>query len=414
MTNVRIYHHFDADGYGSAAIIGHLYMDIHKYDIEFIVSSHYVRMNFDKIKEDDIVYMVDFCPSDESDLANIDNLLRKYPKLRLIFLDHHKSTGKILKEHPLLAQKVEEYGAWFNSEDYEVSGIALSYFACDPKLTENMNEPIVIPRTDNPLLLHQQLNSLYRESSHNSFEVKKKLKFMKECIKPSWIRYVDDNDLYLKIYPTTHAFVRGLSYNGFTYNFISQSNPDSYICLMRAMSSEDDGIRHRGESRMQIATQEISKTGNMIVELDTKRNKNILKSNGFIVNLNFTVSKEWFDPNNNYELPYNENDLFHMSGKVLCCNNYGNSSIFGEEFEKYDAVICFNYNGNHTEYSMFSRKENGLRCDVMAITMKKIYKLSGGGHVHAAGWSTPGTPILNTSKLVIVNKFIRNINNEEK
>lgn len=69
----------------------------------------------------------------------------------------------------------------------------------------------------------------------------------------------------------------------------------------------------------------------------------------------------------------------HGGLKCFCLNRKGNSLMFGNKINEYDAVIPFYYNNGKFTYSIFSNKED-IDCSVIA----KSY--GGGGHKGAAGW----------------------------
>ena len=71
----------------------------------------------------------------------------------------------------------------------------------------------------------------------------------------------------------------------------------------------------------------------------------------------------------------------HGGLKCFCLNRKGNSLMFGDKINEYDAVIPFYYNNGKFTYSIFSNKED-IDCSVIA----KSY--GGGGHKGAAGWVT--------------------------
>lgn len=71
----------------------------------------------------------------------------------------------------------------------------------------------------------------------------------------------------------------------------------------------------------------------------------------------------------------------HGGIKCFCLNRKGNSLMFGDKIDEYDAVIPFFYINGVWKYSIFTNKEY-INCEQIA----KSY--GGGGHARAAGWIT--------------------------
>ena len=71
----------------------------------------------------------------------------------------------------------------------------------------------------------------------------------------------------------------------------------------------------------------------------------------------------------------------HGGYRCFCLNRKGNSIMFGNKINEYDAVIPFYYVNGKWKYSIFTNKDN-VDCEGVA----KSY--GGGGHPKAAGWTT--------------------------
>lgn len=71
----------------------------------------------------------------------------------------------------------------------------------------------------------------------------------------------------------------------------------------------------------------------------------------------------------------------HGGLRCFCLNRKGNSLMFGDKVNEYDAVIPFYYNGSKWTYSIFTTKDQ-VSCEAVA----KSY--GGGGHLRAAGWTS--------------------------
>lgn len=66
-----------------------------------------------------------------------------------------------------------------------------------------------------------------------------------------------------------------------------------------------------------------------------------------------------------------------------CMNSYGNSWVFGDEYNKFDLVILYNFDGELFCYSLYSKNHSKVNCAKLAE------KYGGGGHPGAAGFSSP-------------------------
>ena len=110
----------------------------------------------------------------------------------------------------------------------------------------------------------------------------------------------------------------------------------------------------------------------MTERVRTVRSEGLLDSCGFEV----TLKKKW--------------DLVNTTTlSCLAVNSGGNSYLFGSLFEEYDAVIPFYFDGALWNYSIFSHESKPFDVSLVAKYYLNKYGITGGGHIHAAGWSTP-------------------------
>lgn len=163
---------------------------------------------------------------------------------------------------------------------------------------------------------------------------------------PTFLKYIDDYDCWKHMYPATNDFHYGLTI----------SHPTDDIINILLSTSEDFS-----SVRMNYIT-DIIKQGEEIQKFLKFENKE------------YHVDMYGFETT----LP-----LLHKNGvyRVFCMNRKGNSLMFGDKIDEYDAVIPFYYNGERWTYSMFSNKEY-VDCSAVA----KAY--GGGGHKGAAGWTS--------------------------
>lgn len=131
---------------------------------------------------------------------------------------------------------------------------------------------------------------------------------------------------------------------------------------------------------------------------------------GYEIELTIQVSKDWIDPEDKMHFNYDENGFTNEHGKFLCLNGYGNSATFLEHFEEYDGTILFSFDGKTTMHSVYSRKKNGFRCNLLALWAGKYIGISGGGHDHAAGWVDKFPTFLKDNHYLLTNDKMEVIN----
>lgn len=157
---------------------------------------------------------------------------------------------------------------------------------------------------------------------------------------PKFIKLIDDYDCWKKLYSYTNDFHYGLTVSDpkdsiIGYLLSSENNPEAKIA-------------------------EIIKTGNEIQKFLEFENRE------------YHINMYGFE----YTLPEEHGGL-----KCFCLNRKGNSLMFGDKINEYDAVIPFFYINGKWKYSIFTAKD-GVNCEAVA----KSY--GGGGHLRAAGWIT--------------------------
>ncbi len=153
---------------------------------------------------------------------------------------------------------------------------------------------------------------------------------------PLFLKFIDDYDCWKKIYLSTNDFHYGLQI----------SSPKDLI--ISKLLNSDSGI------------EDIASIGEQIQEYLKFENRE------------YHINMYGFE----YTLPEEHGGL-----KCFCINRKGNSIMFGDKINKYDAVIPFFYINGKWKYSIFSNKDN-IDCSQIAKTY------GGGGHKGAAGWIT--------------------------
>ena len=309
MGKIIVFHHNDADGYASAAVIA---AGSANTEFDFRICKHGTPMNFDNINDEDEVFIVDYSFSNPVDKENIIKLSSRL-KRTIRWIDHHATSDDIVKENPVF-KKMADAGLVDISNKY--AGCALSYFWVTGNKSDYSNVKL-----------------------------------------PLWVELVSDYDTWTHKYPESKDFVAGLGLTSLKNAFINIDDMYSYINFDLDAQIEI----------MNNVTEAYINKGKIINQFREQQNKTIINSAGFEANIVFGKKVH----------------------KVLCCNAKGNSLLFGDRIEDYDFVMVFEYNGNEDlyKYTMFSKKD-GTDVGSIAKFCGLKYGITGGGHYHAAGFSS--------------------------
>lgn len=157
---------------------------------------------------------------------------------------------------------------------------------------------------------------------------------------PSWIKFIDDYDRWQKKIPQSEYFILGCQ----SENTGLFKNNDLNTFWLKLSA---DGV----------VLDYVAKGKTIMSYIKTKYNEELSEA------FEYTIDGITF----------------------LCMNSRGNSYVFGDKIEDYPGVILYSYNGNikKYDYSVYSRKNYGIDCKAFC---EKYY--GGGGHYHAAGFST--------------------------
>lgn len=244
---------------------------------------------------------------------------------RVYFLDYSFSSNHNKNEFEELLKRRNDLNniVWIDHhkssinmfENYDISGVRKEGL-CGAALTY-----LFIHQPDRLFDDNLEIQDLSREF-HNDISI------------PVFLKYIDDYDCFKKLYPTTNDFHYGLTI----------SSPTDYIITNLMRSSKCiDKIVFAGQAVQQY------------LKFDNRE---------------YHVNMYGFE----YTLPEE-----HGGYKCFCLNRKGNSLMFGDKINQYDAVISFYFIDNMWKYSIFTNKNN---VDCMSIA--KSY--GGGGHLKAAGW----------------------------
>lgn len=332
------YHHNDLDGKAAAYCV-------HNFKPKTIIDSpsSYYQCTYDDafdkhtIKDDVIIVDLSFT------LANYGNLLEICRTARTVtWIDHHQSSIDVINAHLHELQSVSN----------------LTYFvsncACGAALTYAYFH---IPREDLLKIRRIEKGEVYNISAE--YDVRRDIKRASinvtltkgtEVIThnielPMFIMHVDDYDCWKKIFdPDTDCFILGCD-------------------------SQDTSFTHKNRNTKQ---REFTKFWFNTSDAATVE---MIRRGGIVYD--YVHSKNYRNLKNNFEWTY-------QGTTFVCINGTGNSWNFEHLLKKYPAGILFYYDGSAKvwKYSCFADESSTFDCKAFCE------QFGGGGHYHAAGFST--------------------------
>lgn len=357
-----IYHHTDGDGYGAAAIIGADYPNA-----TFIPCDFYKPMNLSQIKPGDTVFMLDYTSSRDDDIAAMNELWNTIGKnIRYIHIDHHKSALTVIARCEGLRNYLEIDGGIFPTEEFNQAGCMLAYIARQ--------------------IGFDMFNMLFRNyyfEDVTPLDIKDIPSYFEKLEKeaPIWLQWTGDHDIYSEKYEESHIFSKGCFYLGF-YDVYLNPDKTSFLYLLG-----HNGINDAGQSDDVTFAEDIYDYGHTIKEIMDRHYGKVMNKS-FEIYIHMCVDRNYLDPTNEMKLPCDEDGNVVQEGKILCANGIGNSEVFLDKFEEYDAVILFSFDGETIKHSIYSNKSSNFKCNVLGLWGGKFFGISGGGHDHAAGFYT--------------------------
>lgn len=380
---IHIWHHFDADGFCAAAVVrGFLnvendFLKEHdKYNPLMQVLEHAHPMKWDHVSDGDVIFIVDYSFTRNDDVAEI---ISRMANVRFIWIDHHVSSLKLLEEYPELEELAEEGLIYTDSP--KLSGCYLAYiymlwnYSVENRETPICKDDVCELKEKLPVPDFVRLVSDYDTFSHeceNSVEFVKALGFvgLKNCFYNDLLYFKLDNVKYvsLDICLEVELMTGKNSYLSMSdeYAWISETY-DSFV-----KSKSSTVITKKVLITKRSATQALIGKGKTIIDIMKVYDAKDVKAKAF----------ESF-----IHIPTLEGNDTYKEFKILVLNKVGNSLMFGDAYNKYDAVVTMFFNGEHFVYSIFSHIQSGLNCEMVGTYFKKIFGITGGGHTHAAGFS---------------------------
>lgn len=353
MTKVYVFHHNDADGYASAAIIGSFYTKIKdnklEYDVpvEYYSCSYSSPMELDKIDvtKECRVYIVDYSFTREDDQKKILEL-KDNRNVQFVWIDHHESS-----------KLIEESNSYFKSMD----GIRClekgsPYAGC-------------------------YLTYLYV----NRFPLLRPIDTI-----PLWIRLTSEYDTW-QYDQAARYFAKCVNFEGLENAFLRlDRTEDGKESFLRIESFGRYMTKDVHNKEIERVVDEKIATGRILTDIDNIRNKRRVENSSWETKLSVSMDRYYIDPHHKLKLRQDWDNRIEMSNqKILVMCGTGNSLVFGDKINEYDAVCLVTTNdGTYFTHSLYSR-DGGAACNIIASFFGKYYGITGGGHEHAAGWTAP-------------------------
>ena len=320
-----IIHHIDNDGYCAAAIIATTAAGV--YEPLFVTYDHKedIVIDFDKIASGQDVYIVDLAMNDHV-MSIIDKLIRE-KDCNVTHIDHHHTSLTYFDRN--IEKSLQTYDKVLPSNythmfDERFSASMLCWiYSCMTDTEKTHPEKVKYD-------VSEEFSHFYIDEQTREYRI------------PMVVRFIDDNDIFRNINESAKYFALGFSLE-------SDTKPSNKRLWQDLLYNTSD-----------IKLIPYVESGRIISKYNTIENSKRMKS-AFVRN------------------------IFGL--EILCLNeSYGNSRIFGDEFDKYDAVIKFSYDGELWRYTAYASAVKDPNNEIDLSIIAKCY--CGGGHKHACGWSS--------------------------
>lgn len=334
-----VYHHNDMDGKAA----GYLVHSMKPKEIEDFPENYHMCTYddaFDKHGEKDDVFIVDLSISRNTypDLLEVCKTART-----VTWIDHHQSSVDVIKEHEDELQAIKNL-TYFVSNGLCGAALVYCYFSLPN------DELKQIRKTEDRE--KYSIKAEYKDGGFVTVDMAKTdrsdatqyLWFSHDLSLPNWIFHIDDYDCWKKLNDATDKFILGTE------------------CC-------DTNLTITNGSRLMFNSfwEEVSTDIGVL-------NKHI--ANGRVID-------KYLNRRYTNELPLTFE--WECDGtKFLCKSCTGNSWNFQDMINNYPAVILFEYDGSHGVwvYSVYAADSSTFDCGKFAE------QFGGGGHFHAAGFST--------------------------
>lgn len=340
MRKFHIFYHRDADGFCAGHLIYRFLvkdLGIAEDDIRELPCIHKEDLSeeFDKVEKDDFVFILDYS-FPQPDAERIKRLYEETTK-NIVWIDHHATSQQYL-DSDVVYREIARNGFLELSNRY--AGCLLTQIWVDA--AKEVYKFSNVQDDWDKLLEILRWNvcpNLKRPSEINECALKA----------PHYVRLVSDHDTFIHEIPGSREFVKGCLFEG----------------LHKVFFEEGDKLD------VYVRTAELEHIGSILMSSEARMNESRVKRNMFYS----YITTHW--------------DGVYEQKKIAVLDGYGNSDVFGEIYNEVDAVCLFTFDGQSFNYSMYSRKEDGMIVAPVAKYFGEHYHTNGGGHDHACGWSSP-------------------------
>ena len=342
MPTIHIYHHGDTDGITAGACIFHgLYAPLFCLKLCHRLYNYETPLDFHKVEEDDIIFLVDYSLSNKDNIARLRGLcldLWKDEEDKHVFwLDHHKTSYKFIDQYPL--NKISKI---INTD---ICGAAISYLFC--KAFYKMDCVYTLEE------YYDQLSTLVKLINDGVY------KFDKESIKNEFIEYVDSWDTW------KHDKTYDAEFNLGCITLLNDPTDIAFNNLANPFLDATLSFIFNKVTECVTAGMHISKYNKSL-------NEQQMIEMAFETNIKF------------------ENKTY----SCLVFNGRGNSTTFGDNINKYDICAMMYSIGDTWINSLYSAK-----IDTLPISEF----MGGGGHPGASGFQVHDiTPIFIKGKDTVI------------
>lgn len=357
MRAAHIFHHNDLDGIMSAAVFYEYvkYKERKYRRCKFYMIDYIKQIDLSEIPEGDMIAFLDYSFSNAHNLEELKKAINS-KKYKIIWIDHHKTSLDVIDND--LGQighfdgHMDDFYYWI--EDLYCA-TKLTYYWCMASATDT------------------SIDSIFHSPV------------------PEIIDYTNDHDLWKHNLYKTEEFVLGFSAENYYPKDIftavlKRSSVDMHNSnLFRLMINEGlDTV----QPLMVSFVEKCIHNGEIIKKYNEVQYRRMLAGMSF----EFTIKDEIND----------------ISYKCIAMNTGGNSSVFLDKYDEYDAVCLFTYNNiGIFKYSMFS-KNKIVDLSVLCKCLSEVNKgsMGGGGHLQSAGFQhselliTPNCEIIFKKNLI--------------
>lgn len=342
MPTIHIYHHGDTDGISAGACIYHgLYAPLFHTKLCYRLYNYETPLDFHNVKEDDIIFLVDYSLSNKDNVGRLRGLcldLWKDEEDKHVFwFDHHKTSYKFIDQYPL--NKISKI---INTN---ICGAAISYLFCKAFYKMDLVETLD--------KYYDQLSTLVKLVNEGVYI------FDKQSINNEFVNYVDSWDTWKHDRENDAAFNLGCIAS------LSDPTNDEFNHLLNPMM--DASQFYKPES-----VEKLISAGETILAYNTSLYEQQMIEMAFECTIEF------------------EDKMY----TCLVYNGRGNSLSFGDNINKYDICAMMYFNGSTWFHSLYSAK-----VDTLPISEY----MRGGGHPGASGFQVHSNkPVLTANKIWVV------------